>query len=147
MHDTDPIDTILLTWHLWQSDYFPNLSLPHVDMTCRDYRSNNKQWVSALEAAAEIDRRELEARCRQVDLCVDALHWQSRAAIHTRMRNVEAGADVWRMPDRVMPGDGQPWSTLEAYQRAKVEIAPKLHARGLIGDATLAGLDIPESVV
>lgn len=117
---TDPIDALLETWHAWQSDYAPKLGYAAYDSTCRDYRSSSRQWMSHWDIAEEVDQAELNARCEQIDLCVDRLAWPLRAAIHAKMRNIEAGADLWR--------------SKATYSDAKEALIPMLVEKGLINE-------------
>lgn len=79
----------------------PGLGYGRVDPTCRGF-SESDRAVMVDERAEEADRKVAKQRAEQVDLCVDALTWQERAAIQRRMKmkqvrrmNSACKADVW----------------------------------------------------
>ena len=65
-----------------------------------------------------------DQQSEQVQLCVDELTIEQRAAISTSMRNKASDASVWRS---VRVGDQH-----EMYQAAKRDLIPMLAARHLI---------------
>lgn len=116
----DPIDTLLETWHAWQAEYEPKLGYAAYDSTCRDYRSSSRQWMTHWDIAEEVDQAERNARCEQIDLCVDRLSWPLRSAIHAKMRNIDAGVEVWHAK--------------ATYADAKLALVPMLIEKGLIDE-------------
>ena len=63
----------------------------------------------------DVDARLNAARCQQVDLCIDELPWQQRAAIGVHAGNKAAGAAVFRNP-RLSP-QAQHAAYLDARRR------------------------------
>lgn len=120
----ESVTAMLLTWHHWQDGW--TSARIHVDPTCAGYRAPNRQWMTLAEVSAEVDAVELNRRCEQIDLCVDALPWQHRAAIHTHMRNLRADAQVWRIPDQPA------WASESAYRAAVLALVPLLQERGML---------------
>jgi hypothetical protein len=120
---SEQIEELLREWHRWQDGYRPALGVPRCDPTCRDYRSGDR-FLTAREKAEIADERAWKMRSEQVDVCVDALTWQQRAAIHTTMRNKQCGHSVWRT--------GQAGDQHAVYQDAKEALLPMLLKRDLI---------------
>ena len=63
------------------------------------------------------------ARCQQVDLCIDELPWQQRAAIGVHAGNKAAGAAVFRNPRL------SPQAQHAAYLDARAALLPALRRR------------------
>ncbi|MCZ8402198.1 hypothetical protein O9570_12135 [Achromobacter xylosoxidans] len=76
--------------------------------------------------ADEIDQRLAAAQAEQVDVCIDSLRWQLRAAIGIHAGNKAAGARVYS--NLRLTAEQQH----AAYQEAKAELMPALRRRGLI---------------
>ena len=120
---SEQIEELLREWHHWQDGYRPALGGPRCDPTCRDYRSGDR-FLTAREKAEIADEKMRKMRSEQVDVCVDALTWQQRAAIHTSMRNKQCGHSVW--------STGEAGDRHEIYQQAKEALLPMLMKRQLI---------------
>lgn len=128
---SDQIEQLLRDWYRWQIRQSHAETLSHfyrpTDMTCRGYVT--PQWDGDDEADYQwVDDRVAE----QVQLCVDQLSGEQRAAISVSMRNKECGAQVWRSIRVITPH--------ETYQRAKMALAPLLQARHLLSDFEIAGM-------
>ncbi|UEP49637.1 hypothetical protein LMA00_07775 [Burkholderia ambifaria] len=131
--ESNQIEELLGEWYAWQAGYTPGLGYGRVDPTCRGF-SESDRAVTADERAEEADRKAAKRRAEQVDLCVDALTWQERAAIQRHMKakaigamNGACGAKVWSDPRKV------DLSTAHAhYQSAKEALYPRLKLRGLL---------------
>ncbi|CAL8476419.1 hypothetical protein [Caballeronia sp. S22] len=137
-HDqSEQIEDLLREWHRWQDGYRPALGTPRCDPTCRDYRSSDR-YLTAREKAELADARAWKMRSEQVDVCVDALSWQQRAAIHASMRNKECGHSVW--------STGRAGDRHETYQEAKEALLPMLTRRGLIKVAPVVPLEMAVSI-
>lgn len=122
-NQSDQIEHLLRSWYRWQIRQSHAETLSHfyrpTDMTCRGYVTPEND-DDADEAYQWADDRESE----QVQLSVDELPVEMRAAIQTNMRNKECGAQVWRSARAV--------GHHETYQAAKAVLLAKLWSRGLI---------------
>ncbi|KVH78577.1 hypothetical protein WJ41_03100 [Burkholderia ubonensis] len=133
--ESNQIEELLGEWYAWQAGYTPGLGFGRVDPTCRGF-SESDRTVTADERAEEADRKAAKRRAEQVDLCVDALTWQERAAIQRHMKvgaigamNGACGAKVWSDPRKF------DLSTAHAdYQRAKEALYPHLKRRGMLAE-------------
>ncbi|KVT81553.1 hypothetical protein WK59_18820 [Burkholderia ubonensis] len=133
--ESNQIEELLGEWYDWQAGYAPGLGYGRVDPTCRGF-SESDRAVTADERAEEADRKAAKRRAEQVDLCVDALTWQERAAIQRHMKgtavramNAACGATVWSDPRKF------DLSTAHAdYQSAKEALYPYLKRRGLLAN-------------
>ncbi|WP_321849705.1 hypothetical protein [Burkholderia diffusa] len=130
--ESNQIEELLREWYDWQAGYAPSLGYGRVDPSCRGF-SESERVLTAEERSEEADRKAAKKRAEQVDVCVDALTWQERAAIQRHMAkwiegmNRECGARVWSDP-RISD-----LSTAHAnYQRAKEALYPRVKARGLL---------------
>lgn len=119
------VEELLLAWHRWQDSYKPALGLPRCDPTCRDCEIPSTNQTSA-ERAEAVDAKIWKRNSEAVDVCVDALSWQQRAAIQTSMRNKHAGFEVFKNP-RFAPAEIH-----YLYQSAKEDLYPRFVVRGLI---------------
>lgn len=120
---SDQIEQLLRDWYRWQIRQSHAETLAHfyrpTDMTCRGYvtpscdedEDNVYQWAD-------------DAQSEQVQLCVDELTVEQRAAVSTSMRNKECGATVW---SSIRAGA---WHT--TYQDAKEALLPMLLFRHLL---------------
>lgn len=131
--ESNQIEELLGEWYTWQAGYTPGLGYGRVDPTCRGF-SESDRTVTADDRAEEADRKAAKRRAEQVDLCVDALTWQERAAIQRHMKvkqigymNVECKARVWSSG---RAGDGL--GGHETYQLAKQSLHPLLARKGLV---------------
>jgi len=131
--ESNQIEELLNEWYAWQAGYTLRLGYGRVDPTCRGF-SESDRAVSADDRAEEADRKAAKRRAEQVDLCVDELPWQERAAIqrHMKAKTVDAmnracAASVWH-DARIY---GQP-NMHELYQQAKRSICMQLRRRGVL---------------
>ncbi|MBM2769908.1 hypothetical protein [Burkholderia anthina] len=139
LDESNQIEELLGEWYDWQAGYVPSLGYGRVDPSCRGF-SEDERTVTADERSEEADRKAAKKRAEQVDVCVDALAWQERAAIQRHMKtkrigamNRECGANVWSNP--------RAFNLSEAhanYQDAKAALYPRLMARGLLRQAVCA---------
>ncbi|WP_185715908.1 hypothetical protein [Burkholderia sp. Bp9004] len=90
--------------------------------------------MTADERSEEADRKAAKKRAEQVDVCVDALTWQERAAIQRHMKAKRIGAmneacraTVWGNPRGLELSDAH-----ATYQAAKGALYPRVRARGLL---------------
>ncbi|WP_232448293.1 hypothetical protein [Burkholderia ubonensis] len=131
--ESNQIEELLGEWYDWQAGYAPGLGYGRVDPTCRGF-SESDRAVTADERAEEADRKAAKRRAEQVDLCVDALTWQERAAIQRHMKgtavramNAACGAKVWSDPRKFDLSEAH-----AGYQSAKAALYPHLKRRGLL---------------
>ncbi len=125
LDESEQVETLLLEWHRWQDVWRPALSGGRCDSTCREFKIS-KQLMTPAELAAEADAKIWKANSEIIDMLVDALTWQHRAAIQTSLRNKRSGASVF---------SNARLSTEEShalYQEAKEILFPKFEFRGLI---------------
>ncbi|VVE12680.1 hypothetical protein PCA20602_02717 [Pandoraea capi] len=127
---SDQIEELLRDWYRWQIRQSHAETLSHfyrpTDMTCRQYVT--PQW----DGDDETDYQWADDRvAEQVQLCVDQLPAEQRAAISVSMRNKECGAQVWRSARAITPH--------ETYHAAKVALLPKFVAKHLISQQELLG--------
>lgn len=126
---SEQIEELLLTWYRWQIRQSHAETLAHFyrpeDRTCRGYETPSNADDDAEAAYQWADDQQSE----QVQLCVDALTPEQRAAISTSMRNKEIGRQVW--------SSGRAGDQHTNYQTAKERLLPMLMARHLIRDPAL----------
>ena len=124
LDQSEQIEELLLEWYRWQIRQSHAATLAHFyrpeDRTCRGYQSPSNADDDAASAYQWADDQHSE----QVQLCVDALPLEQRAAISTSMRNKECGFGVWR--------SARAGAQHEIYQAAKERIQPMFVTRGLI---------------
>ncbi|AOJ67112.1 hypothetical protein WJ32_23215 [Burkholderia ubonensis] len=133
--ESNQVEELLGEWYDWQAGYVPGLGYGRVDPTCRGF-SESDRAVTADERAEEADRKAAKRRAEQVDLCVDALAWQERAAIQRHMKakaigtmNGTCGAQVWSNPRAFLGQDAH-----MLYQQAKRALCALLRRRGVFKD-------------
>ena len=121
---SDEVEHLLRTWFEWQCRQsiamHAKMFYRPTDATCRQsvtQRTCDEDDEAAYQWADD-------QQSEQVQLCVDELTIEQRAAISTSMRNKASDASVWRS---VRVGDQH-----SVYQSAKRDIYPLLHARGLV---------------
>ncbi len=129
------IEELLLTWYRWQIRQSHAETLSHFyrpeDRTCRGYVTPTSDEEDDEDAYQWADDRQSE----QVQLCIDQLTVQQRAAISVSMQykecgadgrvlNRECGADVW--------SNGRIGHRHVIYQAAKDTLLPMFTARHLI---------------
>jgi hypothetical protein len=121
---SEEIEHLLRTWFDWQVRQSHREILSHFyrseDMTCKRYQTPSSVDEDDQDAYQWADDRQSE----QVQLCVDELLIEQRAAISASMRNKECGASVWR--------SGRVGDQHAVYQAAKLALFPMLMARHLI---------------
>lgn len=137
--ESNQIEELLGEWYDWQAGYAPSLGYGRVDPSCRGF-SEDERTITADERSEEADRKAAKKRAEQVDVCVDALTWQERAAIQRHMKakrigamNRECGANVWSNPRGLDLSDAH-----ASYQAAKEALYPRLMQRGLLRQAVCA---------
>ena len=120
---SDQVEHLLRSWYRWQIRQSHAETLSHfyrpTDMTCRGY-TTPEGADDADDAYQWADDRESE----QVQLCIDQLVIEQRAAISVSMRNKECGVSVWRSARSVTPH--------QDYQAAKAALLPMLERRGIM---------------
>lgn len=120
---SDQIEQLLLDWYRWQIRQSHAETLSHyyrpTDMTCRGYVTPHGDDDDDADYLWADDRVS-----EQVQLCVDELIIEQRAAISVSMRNKECGAQVWRSARAITPH--------ETYHEAKAMLLPKFVARHLV---------------
>lgn len=121
---SERIEELLSVWYQWQIRQSHRETLSHFyrpeDRTCRGYETPANAEEDSEAAYQWADDQQSE----QVQLCVDALTPEQRAAISTSMRNKECGWGVW--------SSGRAGDQHEIYQAAKERLFPMLVARHLI---------------
>ncbi|MFP3428753.1 hypothetical protein SB781_03285 [Paraburkholderia sp. SIMBA_061] len=124
LDQSQQIEELLLTWYRWQIRQSHAETLAHFyrpeDRTCRGYVTPCSLDEDDETAYQWADDRQSE----QVQLCVDMLAPEQRAAISTSMRNKESGRAVW---SSCRVGDQH-----AQYQAAKERILPMLLSRQLV---------------
>jgi len=127
---SDEVEHLLATWFDWQCRQsiamHAKMYYRPTDMTCRQYQTPSSVSEDDEDAYQWADDRQSE----QVQLCVDELTIEQRAAVSTSQRNKASGAAVWKSA-RV--GDQH-----AVYQSAKAALYPRLLTRGLIRVAEAA---------
>ncbi|MBY4692759.1 hypothetical protein K6W21_01480 [Burkholderia latens] len=134
--ESNQIEELLDEWYAWQAGYVPSLGYGRVDPACRGF-SEDERTITADERAEEADRKAAKKRAEQVDVCVDALIWQERAAIQRHMKakrissmNEVSGASVWSDPRAFLDQNAH-----VLYQQAKTTLYAMFHRRGVISTA------------
>lgn len=119
----DAIDRLLLDWYEWNLGWKPVSGYPR-DAGLDGFQSS-RQWMDLDDLNEEVDHRIIEGHAREIDPLVLALEIRLRVAVNTAVRNLAAGAEVWRNP--LWP------ATQEAdYRRAKYVLAASLVMHGLL---------------
>ena len=118
------IEELLLTWYGWQIRQSDAERRAHWyradDRTCREYETP----MNADELDEQAEQWSEDQQAEQVQLCIDLLPLEQRAAISVSMRNKECGRDVW---SSIRAGAAH-----ATYQHAKVELLPMLICKQLI---------------
>jgi len=126
LDQSEQIEQLLLTWYRWQIRQSHAETLAHFyrpeDRTCRGYVTPSSLDEDDEAAYQWADDRQSE----QVQLCVDMLVPEHRAAISTSMRNKESGRPVW--------SSGRAGDQHESYQAAKDRLLSMFISRHLIQD-------------
>ena len=76
-----------MDWYHWTRGYRPKLGVGRIAAFARGMVPDD-----AYVDSEDVDARLNAARCQQVDLCIDELPWQQRAAIGVHAGNKAAGA-------------------------------------------------------
>ncbi|KWZ47952.1 hypothetical protein WS73_05295 [Burkholderia savannae] len=131
--ESNQIEELLDEWYDWQSGYTLNLGHGRVAASCRGFAEDDRT-EAAEEREEAADRKAAKRRAELVDVCVDALAWQERAAIQRHMKakrvsemNRACGARVWSNPRGFALPDAH-----AMYQQAKRSILAPLKRRGLL---------------
>ncbi|HIE4193335.1 MULTISPECIES: hypothetical protein [Burkholderia] len=118
------IEELLLTWYRWQIRQSHAEQLAHFyrpeDRTCRGYETP----MSDVELDEQAEQWVEDQQAEQIQLCIDLLPAEQRAAISVSMRNKECGRDVW---SNTRAGDQH-----ASYQAGKAALLPMLVAKHLI---------------
>ncbi|MDN7540240.1 hypothetical protein [Burkholderia cenocepacia] len=118
------IEELLLTWYRWQIRQSDAERRAHWyradDRTCREYETPMNEVEIDERAEGWVDDQIAE----QVQLCIDLLPVEQRAAISVSLRNKECGCAVWR---NARAGDQH-----ASYQAGKAALLPMLVAKHLI---------------
>ncbi|WP_177314408.1 hypothetical protein [Burkholderia ubonensis] len=118
------IEELLLTWYQWQIRQSHAEQLAHFyrpeDRACRGYETPMTEEELDERASRWVEDQQAE----QVQLCIDTLPADQRAAISVSMRNKECGRDVWR--------SGRAGDQHATYQAAKDALLPMFSAKHLI---------------
>lgn len=124
LDESDQIEHLLRTWFEWQCRQ--SIAM-HAKMFYRPFDATCRQSVTQRTCDEDDEAAYTWAddqQSEQVQLCVDELSIEQRAAISTSMRNKASDASVWRS---VRVGDQH-----AVYQDAKAALFPMLVARHLI---------------
>ncbi|RQZ60969.1 hypothetical protein [Burkholderia sp. Bp9004] len=131
--ESNQIEELLGEWYDWQAGYVPSLGYGRIDPSCRGF-SEDERTLTSDERSEEADRKAAKKRAEQVDVCVDALTWQERAAIQRHMKakrigamNAACGATVWSNPRGLDLSDVH-----ASYQAAKAQLYLHVERRGLL---------------
>lgn len=122
---SEQIEELLIAWHRWQDSYQPALGAQRCSPSCREFEIPEAKLTDK-ERAELADAKIWKRNSETVEVLVEALSWQQRAAIQTTMRNKRAGAEVFKNP-RFAPAEIH-----YLYQSAKESLFPHFVARGLI---------------
>ena len=118
------IEELLLTWYRWQIRQSHAVQLAHFyrpeDRTCRGYEAP----MNEEEIDEQADQWVEDQQAEQVQLCVDRLCVEQRAAISVSMRNKECGRNVW--------SNGRAGDQHATYQAAKDALLPMFLSKHLI---------------
>ncbi|WP_371879884.1 hypothetical protein [Caballeronia sp. S22] len=121
--ENEQIEHLLLENYRWQIRQSHAATLAHfyrpADRTCRGYETPAGEDDED-DGYGWADDRQAE----EVQMCIDALPLEQRAAVSTTMRNKECGRQVW---SSMRAGDQH-----VAYQAAKQRLMPMFASRGLM---------------
>jgi hypothetical protein len=122
--ESEQIEELLSRWYRWQIRESNNEVLSHwycsADHTCGGYMTPTREDEddeSAHNGAGDL-------RSEQVQLCVDSLSVEQRAAISVSMLNKDTGQTVW--------SSGRAGDQHATYQAAKARLLPMFVQRGLM---------------
>ena len=119
----DEVDHVLLEWFEWGSADTAVCGYSSADSSCREFRSS-RQWDESYlddEVASTVRKMVGEA----ADPLVMSLPTDWRVAVMTHVRNMAAGAAVFRNPRRPEYQDVD-------YAAAKIWLRPKFISKGLL---------------
>jgi hypothetical protein len=123
---SEQIEELLSVWYRWQIRQSHAETLAHfyrpTDHTCREYETPQTDADDDEAAGLWVENQTGE----QVQLCIDQLSFDQRAAISNSLRNKEVGYSVWRNRGH----DTAEWHY--TYQEAKERLLPMLCARQLV---------------
>ncbi|MFM0506673.1 hypothetical protein [Paraburkholderia sp. RL17-373-BIF-A] len=139
--ESNQVEELLTGWYGWQRGYSVNLGAGRVDPSCRGFDESDR-FATIEERTDAAERKAQRKQAEQVDLCVDSLTWQQRAAIQTHMRQKDSGQIMDARIAALNDGCGvAAWCNPrkfdlsfahELYQEAKFALLPALRRRGLI---------------
>lgn len=122
--ESDEVEHLLTEWFDWQCRQsvamHAKMYYRSADATCRQYHAPSTCSEDDEDAYQWADDRQSE----QVQLCVDELTIEQRAAVSTSQRNKASGAAVWK--------SARVGEQHAVYQSAKLDLYPMLVARHLI---------------
>jgi hypothetical protein len=128
----EEIEHLLLENYRWQIRQSHVETLRHFykpeDRTCRDYTTPSS--LDDDEENDDVYRWADDRQAEQVQLCIDALPLEQRAAISISIRNKESGHAVWK--------SGRAGEQHENYQDAKRRLLPMLENRQIMRRKTAA---------
>ena len=119
--EADQAEALIMDWYHWTRGYRPKLGVGRIAAFARGMVPDD-----AYVDSEDVDARLNAARCQQVDLCIDELPWQQRAAIGVHAGNKAAGAAVFRNPRL------SPQAQHAAYLDARAALLPALRRRALL---------------
>lgn len=118
------IEELLLTWYRWQIRQSHAEQLAHFyrpeDHTCRGYETP----MNEVELDEQAEQWSEDQQAEQIQLCIDLLPVEQRAAISVSMRNKECGCSVW---SNARAGDQH-----VSYQAGKAALLPMFIQRDLM---------------
>jgi len=123
-NESERVEEVLREWYRWQirqshADLLSHFYRPE-DRRCRGYVTPTTETEDDEEAYQGADDMQSE----QVQLCVDQLPAEQRAAISVSMRNKECGSQVW--------SSARAGAAHETYQAAKEALLPMFFRRGVL---------------
>jgi len=122
------VEYLLLENYRWQIRQSHAETLKHFyrpeDHTCRGY-TTPATVLDDDENSDDVYRWADNRQAEEVQMCIDSLPLEQRAAISTSMRNKESGRSVW--------SGARAGEQHANYQAAKRHLLAFLSARGLIG--------------
>ena len=107
--EADQAEALIMDWYHWTRGYRPKLGVGRIAAFARGMVPDD-----AYVDSEDVDARLNAARCQQVDLCIDELPWQQRAAIGVHAGNKRrrgrvpqsapvAASAACRLPGRAPP--------------------------------------------
>jgi hypothetical protein len=122
--ESDGIEELLMVWFEWANAYRVALGVPRIAPYGRNAGTDDTRTEGD-----EVDARLNAVTAEQVDLCLDGLTWQMRAAVGIHIGNKHAGNAVFRNPRMTVEEQHA------AYLQAKIALLPLLRKRNLLREA------------